>query len=66
MARHNGKILSEDKEVVLGGKGVGLKMCNCQVSKRKDCPIPGLCNENGVIYQAKVTSVSGAVGHTLD
>ena len=32
--------------------------CNCQQSKKKDCPIPGACVEHGVIYQATVTNVN--------
>ena len=30
--------------------------CNCQKSKKQDCPIPGGCNQDGVVYQATVTS----------
>ena len=32
-------------------------VCNCQ--KKEDCPVPGKCNQNGVIYQATVTSATG-------
>ena len=33
--------------------------CNCQTSKKKDCPLPGACNQEGVVYQAKVTNNKG-------
>ena len=33
--------------------------CNCQKSRVGDCPLPGACNTNGVVYQAKVTNNVG-------
>ena len=36
MAKHNSKIL---------------KSCNCQKSKKDDCPIPGAFNQDGVVHQ---------------
>ena len=33
--------------------------CNCQKSKKSDCPVPGACDQRGVIYQATVTSDGG-------
>ena len=35
--------------------------CNCQKSKKHECPVPGACNENGVIYQAKVSTSDGKI-----
>ena len=52
LARHNAKILAQDKpEKTTTG-------CNCQ--KSKTCPIPGKCLSEGVIYGATVKeTVSG-------
>ena len=33
--------------------------CNCQKSKKSDCPLPGECNQKGVIYQATVENNNG-------
>ena len=33
--------------------------CNCQKSKKSDCPLPGACNQEGVIYQATVENSNG-------
>ena len=37
----------------------GPPSCNCQKSKVGECPLPGACNQDGVIYQAIVTNSSG-------
>ena len=55
IARHNAKILKSEK---VGGKP-NPPSCNCQKSRVGDCPIPGACNTNGVVYQAKVTNNVG-------
>ena len=34
--------------------------CNCQRNARQQCPIPGACNQKGVIYQATVKSGRGS------
>ena len=55
VAKHNAKILH-------GGKNGGAHKppsCNCQKSKVSDCPLPGACNSNGVVYQAVVRSNQG-------
>ena len=36
--------------------------CNCQVSKKAECPIPGACNQDGAIYEAKVATNESYVG----
>ena len=33
--------------------------CNCQKALKNQCPIPGACNQRGVVYQATVTSGRG-------
>ena len=55
IARHNSKILK-------GAEGVQQKRqsdCNCQISKREKCPVPGECDSLGVVYQASVTNDQG-------
>ena len=39
----------------MGGETIG-RNCNCQKTKVVDCPIPGACNTNGVVYKATVSS----------
>ena len=50
LARHNAKILSKS----YGGKKQRTPKCNCQKSRKGECPIPGECNQKGVIYQTQV------------
>ena len=33
--------------------------CNCQVSRRPDCPFPGQCNVSNVVYRCHVTTPNG-------
>ena len=33
--------------------------CNCQKGKKADCPLPGECNTDGVVYEAVVTTSDG-------
>ena len=35
--------------------------CNCQKSKKSDCPLPGACNQEGVVYQAIVENNKGDI-----
>ena len=61
---HNKKILERKAKAEVnvktgrGGKGG----CNCFKSRLADCPIPGACNSDGVVYQATVESVGGKKG----
>ena len=55
VAKHNGKLLRKSD----GGSARPPPKCNCQVSKKKDCPIPGSCNQDGVVYQATVANSRG-------
>ena len=52
ISRHNTKILRE------AGKGNVRPQpkCNCQITQRAACPIPGACNQRGVVYQARVAT----------
>ena len=55
VAKHNSKLLRNSE---MGQAKPPIK-CNCQTSKKKDCPLPGACNQEGVVYQAKVTNNKG-------
>ena len=56
ISKHNQKILRQSQ----GGATKPPPSCNCQKSRKKDCPIPGACNQDGVVYQASVTNNKGA------
>ena len=56
ISKHNQKILRQSQ----GGAAKPPPSCNCQKSRKKDCPIPGACNQDGVVYQASVTNNKGA------
>ena len=56
IAKHNSKILRENSNQ----QARDPPKCNCQKTKKADCPIPGACNQNGVIYQATISSRGGA------
>ena len=55
VAKHNGKLLNKSE----GATSRPPPKCNCQKSKVKDCPLPGCCNQEGVVYQATVTNSRG-------
>ena len=57
VANHNSKVLRN----YTNNNTRSPPNCNCQKSKRHECPVPGACNEDGVIYQAKVTTSDGKV-----
>ena len=55
--KHNSQVLNNNSD------GSGEPGCNCQVSKRKDCPIPGRCATRDIVYRAVVTRYDT---HTVD
>ena len=55
VAKHNAKLLKNSE----GATSRPPPKCNCQTSKVKDCPLPGRCNQEGVVYQATVTNSRG-------
>ena len=55
VAKHNSKILKQTDD----SQTRTPPSCNCQRKKKKDCPVPGACNQGGVVYQATVTSQHG-------
>ena len=55
MAKHNSKILNQENNAKMKPP----PSCNCQKTKKSECPIPGKCNQKGVIYQATITSDNG-------
>ena len=52
IARHNAKILKNNEKTKRP-----TPTCNCRT--KQDCPVPGKCNQSGVIYQATVTNTRG-------
>ena len=46
--KHNMQVLRQDDQVQTGNG------CNCLVSRKADCPIPGKCATESVIYRASV------------
>ena len=57
VAKHNSKILRNTINPTPKPKA----NCNCQISKKADCPMPGQCNQNGAIYEATVATDNGVV-----
>ena len=55
VAKHNSKVVKK----ATAGQAPPPPRCNCQKSRKKDCPVPGACNQRGVVYQATVTSDGG-------
>ena len=53
IAKHNSKVLKTN------AKPKPKASCNCRI--KKDCPVPGQCNQDGAVYQATVTSATGRV-----
>ena len=45
--RHNAKLLNQDNN------NINRDRCNCQVSKKKDCPLPGRCSAKDLVYVYK-------------
>ena len=50
LARHNNKILETKDDMLPKPR------CNCQAALRNDCPLPGYCTAQCVVYRALVTS----------
>ena len=59
IAGHNKKILRKAEEKKAEAVKTGVKPCNCQKSKVAECPTPGACNTDGVVYKATVSSSDG-------
>ena len=57
IAKHNQKLLRQYQ----GGQQNHLQVVIAKKSRRKDCPILGACNQDGVVYQASVTNNKGEV-----
>ena len=52
VAKHNNKVLQQ----ALFGDRVA-PHCNCQRSRKADCPVPGKCTATNVVYYAVVTNL---------
>ena len=57
IAMHNSKTLKSASNQAPKPKAT----CNCQISKKADCPVPGACNQDGAIYEAQVKTDDGKV-----
>ena len=57
LSMHNSKILKNATTDAPKPKAT----CNCQISKKADCPMPGRCNQNGAVYEATVRTDDGRV-----
>ena len=55
LANHNTKVLKTVLDTVPRPQAT----CNCQVTKKADCPIPGACNQDGAVYEATVSTADG-------
>ena len=55
VSKHNAKILKQAGDP----NSRPTPRCNCQKSKKDECPVPGACNQRGVVYQATVSSEGG-------
>ena len=55
IANHNAKILKPHTNPTPQRQAV----CNCQTRRKNECPVPGARNQDGVIYQATVTTTDG-------
>ena len=54
--KHNNKILNNANKKQSNRTPPS---CNCIKSKKNECPLPGECNQQGVIYQATVENKKG-------
>ena len=52
IAGHNAKILRKTG----GNKEEEPKGCNCQKSKKANCPIPGRCKEEALVYKVTIAT----------
>ena len=55
VAKHNAKIMKNSATAARRTPA----NCNCRTSKKPVCPMPGKCNQDGVVYQATITSDGG-------
>ena len=57
LASHNSKILRK----TANPNPKPPAKCNCQKSRRSECPVPGGCNQDGAVYQTTVATNDGRV-----
>ena len=55
LANHNAKVLRKELNPAPQTKAT----CNCQNSRKAECPMPGECCQSGAIYQATVSTSDG-------
>ena len=57
LANHNSKILRD----IVNPTPRPAATCNCQRSRKAECPVPGACNQDGAVYQATVSTNDGRI-----
>ena len=57
VAKHNSKILRRTATT----QPKPPAHCNCQTALKKDCPMPGECDQDGAVYQATMTTDRGGL-----
>ena len=57
LSNHNAKVLKNVSSPVQKTPAG----CNCQKSKRDNCPMPNACNQDGAVYETKVATSDGRV-----
>ena len=55
VSKHNRKLMKNSATVAIKKTA----SCNCRESNKPACPMPGKCNQNGVVYQTTVNSDGG-------
>ena len=55
VAKHNSKVLRQAASTPARPP----PSCNCQKSRKAECPLPGACNQAGVVYQSNITADAG-------
>ena len=57
LANHNSKILRTSTNPTPRPAAT----CNCQRSRKPECPVPGGCNQDGAVYQTTISTNDGRV-----
>ena len=52
--RHNTKVMKQLDNNYNNNNTSNRERCNCQVSRKQDCPLPGRCTAEDVVYKASV------------
>ena len=55
VSKHNNKVMKNSAKQTDRKEAE----CNCKPSFKNSCPMPGKCNQDGVVYQTTITSDGG-------